>query len=96
MNIEVVRLVSQEIMIHGWSDKEKVLLLVLDWRSRQLSNVVNQTRHCGKVVRLDHQDQTGHRGQSAQKLLVSHESDEIIDTGEKDGAPTDILEGRRL
>ena len=53
MNIEVVGLVSQETMVNGWGNEEKVLLFVF-WRiSRQLSNIVNQTRHRGKVVRLD-------------------------------------------
>ena len=54
MNIEVVGFVSQETMINGRGDKEKVLLLVLGWRSRQLSKEVNETCCSGKVVRLDH------------------------------------------
>ena len=54
MNVEIVRLVPQETMVDGWSDKEKVLLHVLHSRSWQLSNVVNQTRRSSKVVRLDH------------------------------------------
>ena len=40
------------------------------------------------------QDEALHCGQSAYKLLlVPHEGHEIIDAGEKDGAPANILKG---
>ena len=54
MNIEIVRLVFQETMINGWRNKEKVLLHVFDWSSRQVAHVVDETCCCSKIVRLDH------------------------------------------
>ena len=53
MNIEIVRLVFQETMINGWRNKEKVLLHVFDWSSRQVAHVVDETCCCSKIVRLN-------------------------------------------
>ena len=54
MNVKVVGLLPQKTMINSRRDEEQILLFILGWCSRQLSDIVNKTRHGGKVVRLDY------------------------------------------
>ena len=54
MNIKVVGLLPQKTMINSRGDEEHMLLFILGWCSWQLSDIVNKTRHGGKVVGLDY------------------------------------------